>query len=313
MKRVFITNYVGLTSRLETLALAFMISDRHGHEVCLDGWPELDAIDIHGATQRSRGLLGRLDCVKLREDMPGNLDLVGSHRNVNLRTHQAPRELLEPYYLPTGRRVKLRADLADVIRTAFAPYANRPLVGVHIRRGDFPLISATEFDVNAFVWPAVPDWWHEHVMAQIQQAVPDVVFFVSCSGSLDAFPNLTKNFDVFTMPAASPYQHSARQSGHQSSTHPAVDLFALACCRVLVGSSCSTFTHYPAHMLGGPTTVLIPPSHKIFPDNPQYCRIDLHGRGVADWLAACRTGADATPVTDAATLPYARGAHVDWM
>jgi hypothetical protein len=245
--------------------------------------------------------------------MPDNLDRVGQYRNVNLRTHQAPRHLLEPYYLPTGQRITLKPELADVIRETFARYSNRPLVGVHIRRGDFPLISPTEFDVNAFVWPAVPDWWHEHVMAQIQKAAPDVAFFVSCSGSLDAFPNLTKNFDVFAMPAASPYRHSARQSGHQSSTHPAVDLFALACCRVLVGSSCSTFTHYPAHMLGGPTTVLIPPSHKIYPDNPQYCRIDLHGHGVADWLDACRTGAGATSVTDAATLPFGRGAHVDWM
>lgn len=313
MKRAFITNYVGLTSRLETLALAFMISDYFGHEVCLDGWPELDALHIVGARQRSRGLLGRLDSVKLRVDMPDNLYRVGVHRHINLRTHQGPRHLLERYYLPTGQRLKLRPDLVDVIRATFAPYAQRPLVGVHIRRGDFPLISPTEFDVNAFVWPAVPDWWHEHVMAQIQKAVPDVAFFVSCSGSLDGFPNLTKNFDVFTMPAASPYGYSARQRGHQSSTHPAVDLFALACCRVLVGSSCSTFTHYPAHMLGGPTTVLIPPSHKIFPGDPQYCRIDLHGHGVADWLDACRTGTGAAPVTNAATLPFAHGAHVDWM
>ena len=313
MKRAFITNYVGLTSRLETLALAFMISDRYGHEVCLDGWPELDAIDIRGATVRSRGLLGRLNCLKLRADMPGNLDRVGQHRNLNLRTHQAPRHLLEPYYLPTARRVTLRADLVAVIRDTFSRYQHRPLVGVHIRRGDFPLIKPDVFDVNAFVWPAVPDWWHEHVMAQIQKAQPDVAFFVSCSGSLDAFPNLTGNFDVFTMPAASPYGYSNRQRGHQSSTHPAVDLFALACCRLLVGSSCSTFTHFPAHMLGGPTTVLIPPSHKIFPDDPQYCRIDLHGHGVADWLAACRTGTGATLVTNAATLPFDRGAHVDWM
>jgi len=309
-KSVFITEYVGLSARLETLALAFMISDYFGHEVCID-WHEIDALNIVGVQHRSRGLLGRIDSVKLRADMMDNFKLLGHHRNINLRTHHGSQHLLERYYLPTGQRVKLRPDLIDVIRNTFARYANRPLVGVHIRRGDFPLISQTEFDANACVWPAVPDWWYEHVMAEIQKAVPDVAFYVSCSGSLDAFPNLRKNFDVFMMPAASPYGYKGQ--GHQSSTHPAVDLFALACCRLLVGSSCSTFTHYPAHMLGGPTTVLIPPSYKIYPDDPHYCRIDQHGRGAAAWLAACRTGEGAIRVTDAANLPIARGAAVDWM
>ena len=313
MKRVFISEYVGLSTRLETLALAFMISDKYGHQVCID-WPEVDALNIVGAHCRSRGLLGRLNSVKLRADlMERNFPRIATRRNINLRTPYGPQNLLGPYYLQTGQRVKLRRDLVDIIRASFAPYAHRPVVGVHIRRGDFPLISLHEFDVNAFAWPSVPDWWHEHVMAQIQRAVPDVVFFVSCSAGLGAFPNLTRNFDVFTMPAASPYRYEGRQEGHQSNTHPAVDLFALACCRVLIGSSCSTFTHYPAHMLGGPSTVLIPPSHKIFPDDPQFCRIDLHGQGAAAWLQACRTGHGASLVSDVRTLPFASGANADWM
>jgi hypothetical protein len=42
MKRVFITEYVGLSTRLETLAMAFMNSDYYGHEVCID-WKDADA------------------------------------------------------------------------------------------------------------------------------------------------------------------------------------------------------------------------------------------------------------------------------
>jgi hypothetical protein len=160
----------------------------------------------------------------------------------------------------------------------------------------------------------VPDWWYEHVMAQIQQAVPDVAFFVSCTGSLDAFPNLRKNFDVFDMPAESPYEYGHhRKAGHQSSRHPAADLFALGCCGMLIGSPCSTFTHYAANMLGKPATVLVPPAHKIFPDRPEYGRVDLYGRGAGDWYAACRTGEGQVAVTDAASLPVTRGACVDWM
>ena len=313
MRRVFVTDYVGLSTRLEALALAFMISDYFGHEVCID-WSELDALNIVGAHVRGRGLIGRLNSLKLLGDASEELPRAASHRNVNLRTHHGPRHLLEKYYLPTARRVKLRPDLIDVIRATFARYRDRPLVGVHIRRGDFPLISQDEFDVNAFVWPAVPDWWYEHVMAQIRQAVPDVAFFVSCSGSLDAFPNLQKNFDIFDMPAASTYEYTHhRKAGHHSERHPAVDLFALACCGTLVGSPCSTFTHYAANMLGQPTTVLVPPAHKILPSDPEFCRADLHGRGASDWYAACRTGQGLEPVAGAGTLPITRGASVDWM
>jgi hypothetical protein len=313
MRRVFITDYVGLSTRLEALALAFMISDYFGHEVCID-WSELDALNVIGARIRGRGLLGRLRSLKLLGDASDALHRVATHHNVNLRTHHGPQHLLDRYYLPTARRVKLRPDLIDVIRTTFARYRDRPLVGVHIRRGDFPLVSQAEFDVNAFVWPAVPDWWYEHVMAQIQRAVPDVAFFVSCSGSLDDYPSLTKNFDVFDMPTASTYEYTHhRKAGHKSERHPAADLFALGCCTLLIGSTCSTFSHYAANMLGEPTTVLVPPAHKIFPSRPEFCRTDLYGRGAADWYAACRTGRGLAPVDDAGTLPVPRGASVDWM
>ena len=313
MKKVFITEYVGLSTRLEALAMAFMISDYFGHQVCID-WNELDALHIVGASVRRPGLLGRLNSLKLKGDTRDNFHRIQAHRNVNLRTHEGPRHLLEKYLLPTAQRVKLRPDLIEVIRDTFTRYADRPVVGVHIRRGDFPLVSQTEFDVNAFIWPAVPDWWYEHVMAQIQRAVPDVAFFVSCSGSLDAFPNLQKNFDVFDMPAASPYDYKQQgNAGHQSRGHPAVDLFALACCSTLVGSTCSTFTHYAANMLGRPTTILLPPAHKIFPSLPEFRRLDMYGRGATDWYAACRTGQGLQAVGDAGSLPLTRGACVDWM
>jgi hypothetical protein len=313
MKRVYITEYVGLSTRLEALAMAFMIGDYFGHEVCID-WDELDALHIVGATIQRPSLLARLNSLKLRGDTRDNFHRVHAHRNVNLRTHEGPRHLLQKYLLPTAQRVKLRPDLIEVIRDTFARYAQRPLVGVHIRRGDFPLMSQTEFDVNAFIWPAVPDWWYEHVMTQIQRAIPDVAFFVSCSGSLDAFPNLQKKFDVFDMPAASPYQYKHhRKAGHQSSRHPAADLFALACCSTLVGSTCSTFTHYAANMLGRPTTVLVPPAHKIFPNQPEFRRLDMHGCGATDWYAACRSGQGMQSVDDPSKLAIARGASVDWM
>lgn len=310
MKKVFITEYVGLSTRLEALAMAFLISEYFGHEVCLD-WHELDALHVVGARKRGRGVFGRLNSLKLLGDASEGLDRIQHHTNVNLRTHHGPEHLLRKLYLPTAQRVKLRPDLIAVIRTTFACYSNRPLVGVHIRRGDFPLISPDMFDVNAFVWPAVPDWWYEHVMKKIQEAVPDVAFFVSCSGSLDAFPNLQKNFDIFDMPAASPYAY--KEAGHASARHPAADLFALGCCDTLIASPCSTFSHYAANMLGRPTQILVPPVHKVFQAHPEFSKVSLYGRGAADWYAACRTGQGLETVTDANTLQITNGAFVDWM
>lgn len=309
MKRVFVTEYVGLSTRLEALAMAFLISERFGHEVCVD-WHELDALNVVGAHRRGRGLLGRIDSVKLHGGSAETWHRLAAHRNVVLRTHEGPRHLLEPLYLPTARRVKLRPDLVGVIRDTFAPYAGRPLVGVHIRRGDFALVDPDRFDVDAAEWPAVPDWWYADVMAKIRARFPTVAFFVACTGSLDDYPSLRDGFDVFDLPTAFPYGYKG--PSHEARRHPAADLFALGCCNVLIGSPCSTFSHYAADMLGAPTALLVPPP-KMARSAPSFGRLDLHGRGAFDYYAACRTGRDVVPVDDAATLPIGRGAHVDWM
>lgn len=175
MKKIFITDYVGLSTRLEALAIAFLISERFGHQICLD-WQELDALQISGTRRGSRGLMGRLNSIKLKGDWAPDFDRIENFRHVNLRTHLGPEHLLAKMYLPSAHRVKLRSDLVEVIKATLGPYAHRPLVGVHIRRGDFPLVRGDVFDVNATEWPAVPEWWYEHVMGQIQRHWPTVAF-----------------------------------------------------------------------------------------------------------------------------------------
>ena len=308
-KRVFVTEYVGLSTRLEALAMAFLISERYGHEVCID-WHELDALNVVGARRRGRGLVGRLDSLKLRDYSAEAFHRIATHRNVVLRTHEGPRHLLEKLYLPTAQRVKLRPDLIETIRETFDRYAGRPLVGVHLRRGDFALSSDESFDVNAAEWPAAPDWWYAHTMGAIRQAFPEVAFFIACTGSLDDYPWL-KEFDAFDLPTTFPYGYKG--PSHMARRHPAADLFALACCNVIVGTPCSTYSHYAADMLGAPTTVLVPPATKMARAAPAFCRLDLYGRGAHDYYAACRTGAGLVPVEDAAGLPVGRGANIDWM
>ena len=82
---------------------------------------------------------------------------------------------------------------------------------------------------------------------------------------------------------------------------------------MIVGTPCSTFSHYAADMLGEPGTVLVPPAAKMARSDPSFGRLDLYGRGAFDYYAACRAGTGFVPVTDPGTLPIGRGAHVDWM
>ena len=310
MKRsVWITEYVGLSTRLEALAMAFLIQNRWGHEICLD-WHELDAFTVEGTRTKRRGLLARVDSVKLRAYAPEAFERVGAHRNVVLRTHEGPREALEPLYLPTARRIRLRADLVEAIRTAFARHAGRPVVGVHVRRGDFPLVSEERFDVNATAWPAVPDWWYAHVMGAIRAAVPDVAFYVACTGRLADYPWL-EGFEVFDVPTA--YTYDYKGPDHAAARHPVADLYALACCPLIVGTPCSTYTHYAADMLGAPSTVLVPPATPITREAPDFRRLDLWGKGAHDYYAACRTGRGLQAVHDVAALPVRAGADASWI
>ena len=310
IKKIFITDYVGLSTRLEALATAFLISEKFGHQVCID-WLEADALTVDGTRKGNRGLLGRLNSIKLKEDWPDKFSSLANYTNINLRTHHGPEHLLGQRYLSTAKRVKLRSDLIEVIKDTFNVYRDRPLVGVHIRRGDFPLVNPDRFDVNASEWPAVPDWWYEHVMSEIQKCWPDVAFFVSCSGSLNDFPKLQAKFDMFDLPVASPYINIYH--GHAAARHPATDLFALACCRTLIGSPCSTFTHYAANMLGESTQILVPPSQPMTESEAAFFSVKLFGKSAARWYAACREGHDAERVTELNTLDLGKGASLDWL
>ncbi|EEF60856.1 hypothetical protein [Pedosphaera parvula] len=308
-KKVFITDYVGLSTKLETLALAFVISDRYGHDVCLD-WPELKSFNVAGARKEGLGLTGRIGALRLRNYSDELFSRIKDHNKVILRTHNGPAHLLERVYIPTAKRVKLRPDLVAAIRTTFSRYANRPVVGVHIRRGDFQLVDDGTFDVNRHEWPATPTWWYEHVMGKIAAAHKDVAFYVSCTGDLDAFDSLKKNFDVFEVPTTSLYSYKGPD--HDSKCDPAADLFALGCCSVLVASACSTFSHYAANALGGPTTCLIPPP-TMTKDNPGFGKLNMYGKGAALWCQFCREGLNTVAVNTPADIPEPTPASCDWL
>ena len=255
-KKLYIQEYIGLCNRLESLALALAVQRRHGHEIWLD-WQELDALKIDGTRRGSPGFFGRLGALRLRSCSPEEFPLLGRKRRILLRTCLGPVSVIEPAFRDAIGRIRILPWVADEIRRLFAPCKSRPLVGLHIRRGDFQRHAADHYDRLASRHPMVPLWWFESVMTAILAKHPDTVFFVSHSGPREEMATLASRFSVVTCGIGDPYRRS--RSGHEAASHPVIDLFALACCPVILGTPGSTFTHYAAHVLNPGSTLVLPP------------------------------------------------------
>lgn len=285
-KRIFVTDYLGLCNRLEAMTMAFAIQARHGHEICVD-WPQLDALGIDGTVVRRPGLLARIGVLRLHTCTREEFERLGCWRNILLRGPEGPDAILDPLFLPTARRVRLRPAFARVVDAAFAPFGDRPVAGVHIRRGDFILADEETYDVNGSRFPAVPTWWYEWMMGRIVARQPDTAFLLSCTGDSDEFRMLKKNFDVFEVGATSAYPF--QRAGHQARGHPVADLFALARCSVLLATPRSTFSHYAANALGEPTTCLLP-ARRMSRQAPGFGIVRQYGQRAPAWFRACRDG-----------------------
>lgn len=287
-RKLFLQEYIGLANRLESLALAFAIQAAHGHQVLLD-WPELDALVIKGTTTQAPGFWGRLGALRLRECSPETFNRLDENDKILLRTYLGPEDKLTPVYHQAIERICIRRPIAEEIRAVFAPVTHRPVIGVHIRRGDYPLGNPDTYDGNSSRHPAVPLWWYEQAMASLLKHHPDAVFYLSFSGQGAEFDPLRRNFDIVQAHSRSPYGRQG--TGHDAEFHPVVDLFSLACCSVLLATPLSSFSHYAANLLGPKTVCLLPPLH-VKRTDWAIARVDLPGKRLIHWSDACRSGCD---------------------
>jgi hypothetical protein len=308
MPSLYIDEFVGISNRLEVLPLAFAIREIHGHDVFLD-WHELDSFRVEG-TQRRRILPWmKLGALRVRHcDSAQFAALAG--RRIILRSLEGPDELLQPRYLDAARRVRLAPALVDTLRASFARVGARPVVGVHLRQGDYRLVTDARYDIGT-EWPAVPMWWYRSAMQAVQRAVPEVTFLLTGNGDPTLHAELTRGLDVFTLDAPSHYHYKG--ADHRSRVNPLADLFALACCPVLIATPVSGFSHWAANALGAPTTCIVPLPGAT-PENPGMGRVELYGARLPRWRAAGRTGTDTTPLTAALDgIDLSRRAQVDWL
>ncbi len=306
--KLFIDEFVGISNRLEALPLAFAIRETFGHDIVLD-WRELDSFSVSDTSRGRVRLLARVGALRIRTCDRALFDTLGE-RKIILRSLDGPSELLDPIYLDTARRIRLSAELSQSIKATFKRVQGRPLVGVHVRHGDFQLVDAHVYR-NDVEWPAVPVWWYAETMRAIKKIQPDVVFFLSSTGNPAAFKELYDGLEVISLDTPSPYAYKG--SDHGSAVNPVADIFALACCPVLLATPISGYSHWAANALGAATDCLLPlPGASR--ENPSRGLVRLFGSRLPHWRAAGRTGSGIVPLADGfADIDFSRSARTDWL
>lgn len=309
MPKLYIDEFVGITNRLETLPLAFALRKAYGHEIILD-WHELDSFSVDDTRRGKVRLLARLGALRVRTCDRALFDSLGN-KKIILRSLDGPPELLDPIYLETARKIHLAPHLADAIRKAFLAYAGRPVIGVHVRHGDYQLANQECYEVAGIEWPAIPIWWYEKTMDAIARKQNDVCFFLSSTGDPADYAALHRNFDTFTLDSDSPYTYKG--DDHTSRINPVADLFALACTPVMLATPISGYSHWAANVLGGPTQCIVPLPGATR-DNPRKGMLELYGKRLPRWRAAGRDGTDTVELTDDFEgVDLTRSANTDWL
>ncbi len=294
MPKLYIEEFVGITNRLETLPLAFAIRAAFGHDIILD-WRELDSFSVDDTRRGSVNVITKIGATRVRNCDRAMFDGLRD-KKILLRSLDGPSELLDSIYREIPARIHLKEHLCASIQGTFASLGDRPVVGVHIRHGDFQVIDPSIYRVDGYEWPAVPVWWYEKTMAALVRTNKDICFFLSCTGDPDSHSALTKNFDMVTLSVESPYGYKNSGTDHASRVNPVADLFALACCPLVLATPISGYSHWAANVLGVPATCIVPLPGAT-EENPLMGATRLYGSRLPRWRAAGRTGSDVIPLS----------------
>lgn len=310
MPKLYIDEFVGISNRLEALPYAFAVRQAYGHDIVLD-WHELDSFSVDDTTRGKVRLLARLGALRIRDDSAETVFDSLRGKKIILRALEGPDERLTRVYLDTARKLHLAPALATAVRAAFARAEGRPVVGVHIRQGDYQLVSDEHYSIEGREWPAVPVWWYEQQMARIRARQPEVCFFLACTGDPAAFREMHKNFDILTLDVRSHYHYKG--ADHDSLVNPVADLFALACCPVILATPISGYSHWAANALGAPSDAIVPlPGATRV--QPQAGLVQLYGQRMTHWRAAGRSGCNTRPLeATLAGVDLTRPANTAWL
>ncbi|MBF0421126.1 MAG: hypothetical protein HQL78_13295 [Magnetococcales bacterium] len=310
-KRIISTQYTGLCNRLEGLALCFAVQELFGHAVCLD-WPETAWLQVEGARRWKYNPLDKLFGTKIRDPDAETFYRLG-HRRILIQrgTMGGDPAIVERVYHDTMARLHLRPESRDRLLAYLAAVGNALLVGVHIRRGDFQGGDGQTYDIHSARHPQVPTWWYGYAMERVQRQFGNVLFLL-CHNNLDAEEEraLRQRFPVLPSLADGRYNSDG---GHASTSNPVLDLFALACCPILIATPMSTFSHCAANVLGPPSLAL-QPLPVMQRTQPGLGVTTLYGHRSPAWFTSLREQTAFAPLAPDAAIPDPGcGVHCKWL
>ncbi|MBF0146796.1 MAG: hypothetical protein HQL84_05115 [Magnetococcales bacterium] len=301
-KKVYSTLFAGLCNRLEALPVCFAFHEYFGHEVMLD-WPEFHDLQVIGARYCRLRPWMKLGAKRFSVPDPEEFVRMGRYRILIQKGlfGGIPR-INRRLYLATAARLRLHPRLILELTRQFTPHDDSFMVGVHIRRGDYrPGPEEDQYDLDHHIHSRVPLWWYEYAMKEVMRRYGKVTFYLAHNGlTRDEETHLEHTFPIIQAPRDNPY-HPKRQ-GHQAGANPVRDLFALACCPVIIGTPMSSFTHYPAHALGRETLV-IQPLRRTLRSSPQMGYSLLFGKDLQAWMDTLDKGSSFHEVTTISDLP----------
>lgn len=310
-KRVISTKYIGLCNRLEGLTLCFAFEKMFGHQVCLD-WPETTTLKVEGARTWNYNLLDKILGKKVRDPDGVIFQQLGRHRVLIQRgTTGGDPVMLDQMYLPTMARLRLYPKERSRLQTHLGSIGNALLVGVHIRRGDFQEDHSDHYSIHSKRHPRLPLWWYIHAMEQVQRRFGTVVFLL-CHNNLDREEERQLRGRFQVLPSLADGRYNA-DGGHSSTTNPVLDLFALACCPVIITTPMSTFSHFAANVIG-PPSLAIQPLPVMHQHSPGLGTTYLFGKRSPAWFSSLREGTAFHPFTEVGSIPDVTSrAYLDWL
>jgi hypothetical protein len=308
-RRLTMRYHSGLGHRLEGLPLSLEIAHRFGHKIFLD-WPELEAFDVVGAKRGDISPIDRLFGINVHRCDEATLNSLKNYKRIIQHSYYVPTSINENSYLETYRRVKLRPKYIEAISRTFSCYRDIPIVGVHIRRGDFTLVDPDSYDSSSRFHQAVPIWWYEYVMRSIARRFPRTLFLLAYTGTPDEVAPLRNEFSTIELPLRSVYK--PQRPSHHAGGHLVTELFALASCNVIIATPKSSFSHLAANGFGEPSTAIIPPP-QTSRDSPQFAVAELYGRSFPYWVAASNEGVGVKIVSGNSDIPKPEHPRTNWM
>ncbi len=259
---------------------AYAIRRKHGHAVLVD-WPEMPFMKLPMVRNGRPGWWRRLSSYHLLQD-EHELAQLGRYRTIDIRGMSSiSYPLIEQEIQAQGSRIGPTRSLAQSMAAVLAGLQGKPVVGIHVRQGDFIAGGDNNYRAQDGRHTRVPAWWYQYIMDQLVTAIPGVIFLWCINGEQSPMQALIDTHHGLVCDFA--FDFELPRPGHKSQSNPVADLFALASCSLILGTPASSFSHWAASNLG-PSSTVISPTLAMGRESPAFRLSTFRHRPLGDWV-----------------------------